>query len=310
MGGKSSRSAQRGFQGTTSKTLVGHKDTVLCCAFSPDGRLLATCSADQTVMVWEMRSFSTRGRLKGHSGDVMAVCFSPDSNLLLSAGRDATVILWDVKTGEAVYKARKHTKGIFHCAYSPDDNAQFATASEDMVVGLWTVQGSHMVKQDLVGHRDIVFQVCFSPDKVMLASCSNDKKIILWNRSSGKSVGKLKDPYSKVLTCQFSPDGTLIAAVVDGERVRIWNTIGGQVVNVLEGHHIEAITCCAFSPDGRHVATGSGDKTYAIWDVKDTEGLPVYHTKAHDNWIQTVAYSPSGKYLATGSSDHKVRLWV
>ena len=133
---------------------------------------------------------------------------------------------------------------------------------------------------------------------------------MLWNRNSGKQVGKLKDPYSRVLTCQFSPDGTLIAAVVEGERVRVWNVVLGEVVNVLEGHHIAPVVCCAFNPDGDIVATGAVDKTYALWQVRDVQPLPLYHAKAHTGGVQTVAFSPNGRYLATGSSDTTVRLWV
>ena len=170
--------------------------------------------------------------------------------------------------------------------------------------------GSRMERRELVGHKGIVFQVCFSPDKVLLASCSNDKTIIVWNRSSTKRVQKFKDPYSRVLTCQFSPDGTLIAGVVEGERVRIWNTITGDIVNVLEGHHIEPVLCCAFSPDGSLLATGAGDKTYALWSVTEVQALPVFHSKAHSSWVQTVAFSPDGRLLATGSNDKRVKLWV
>ena len=207
-------------------------------------------------------------------------------------------------------KARKHAKPILHCVYSPDDNYCFATASEDKTASIWHIEGARMIRRELVGHKDVVFQVCFSSDKVLLASCSNDKCIIVWNRSSYKRVGKLRDPYSRVLTCQFSPDSTLIAAVVDGERVRIWNVLLEEIVNVLEGHHIEPITCCAFAPDGSTIVTGSGDKTFALWNVSETQTLPFYHSRAHDSWVQTVAFSPDGKLLATGSLDKKVNVWA
>lgn len=219
-------------------------------------------------------------------------------------------MLWDPKTGKFLQKARKHRKGILHCDFSPDDNHLFATASEDKTVGVWEIQGPTMLQTEIVGHKSVVFQVCFSSDKVTLASCSNDKTIMLWNRRTGKRLSKLKDRYSRVLTCQFSPDGTLIAAIVEGERVRIWNTVRGEVVNVLEGHHILPILCCSFSPDGSTIATGSGDKTYALWKVGAVRKLPVHHAKAHDSWIQSLAFSPDGHYLTTASSDRKVNVWI
>ena len=220
------------------------------------------------------------------------------------------MILWDSKTGQFLQKARRHQGGILHCDFSRDDNRMFATASEDKTVGIWEIQGPKMQHREITGHKSVVFQVCFSSDGVTLASCSNDKTIMLWNRRTGKRLAKLKDQYSRVLTCKFSPDGTLIAAVVDGERVRIWNTMRGEVVNVLEGHHIFPILCCAFSPDGAIIATGSGDKTFALWKVSAVRKLPDYHAKAHESYIQSVAFSPDGHYLATASMDRNVNVWI
>ena len=204
----------------------------------------------------------------------------------------------------------KHLGGVLHCSFSLDNNLIFATASEDKMVGVWEIKGPRMERKELSGHKDTVFQVCFSSDNVTLASCSKDQRIILWNRRTARRLSKLRDPYSSIMTCQFSPDGTLIAAVVEGERVRIWNVIQGEVVNSLEGHHIEPVTCCAFIPDGSTIATGSRDKTFALWSTKKLRALPDYHTKAHEDWIQTLAFAPNGKMLATGSNDKTINIWT
>lgn len=316
MGGKSSKGKPRLIegvhQGVLHTTLEDHTDIVLYCCYSPDGKYLATCSADTTVVVWDARKMTRLRRLKdhGHRKEATAVCFSPNSSLLLSCGRDSKICLWDVKTGERKYANRLLRGPFMHCAFAPDTNNLWATASEERCACLWEVQGTRVSKQLLEGHKDLVYQVCFSTDKILLASCSNDQTVRLWNRSSGRLVRKLKDRYSRILTCQFSPDGLLIAAVVDGERVRIWSVTSGEIVNVFEGHHIEPVLCCAFSPDGKFLATGSVDKTYALWDMHQLHGLPTLHKKAHASGVQTIAYSPCGNYIATGSNDRKVNVWV
>lgn len=308
MGGGGSK--ERTFKGELCKTLVGHKDTVTCCAFSPDDRFLATCSSDRSIIVWDTSSFRARTKLSGHTGEVMAVSFSSDSSSLISCGRDTRVIVWNPRTGNMLQKAKKHGGAVLHCSFSLDNPLLFATASDDQTAGLWNIRDERLEMRPLMGHKGIVFQANFSPDKIMLATCGNDRKILLWNRSSGKRVSKLKDPYSRVLSCKFSPDGTLIAAIVDGERVRIWSTVQGEIVNVLEGHHIEPIVCCTFSSDGRTIVTGAGDKTFAIWEARETQAAPVYHAKAHDNWVQSVCFSANMKYLATASSDKLVKIWT
>ena len=90
MGGKSSKkgvATKTTYKGALAASVLGHKDVVLCCKFSPDGRLLATSSADRSVMVWDVPSFKRRHRLENehsHTEAVTGVSFSQDSTLLIS----------------------------------------------------------------------------------------------------------------------------------------------------------------------------------------------------------------------------------
>ncbi|KAL2915398.1 ribosome assembly [Polyrhizophydium stewartii] len=71
--------------------------------------------------------------------------------------------------------------------------------------------------------------------------------------------------------------------------------------------HTEAILSVCFSPDGKMLATGSGDTTVRIWDL-NTE-TPRFTLVGHKNWVQIVAWSPDCQMLASGSMDETIRLW-
>lgn len=80
--------------GRLLQTLSGHTDRVICMAFSPDKKLLATGSADRTIRLWNVRNGTLLAVLEGHTAPVRDLEFSPDGLLLASGSDDGTVIIW------------------------------------------------------------------------------------------------------------------------------------------------------------------------------------------------------------------------
>ncbi|KAH9503883.1 Notchless protein 1 [Bulinus truncatus] len=74
----------------------------------------------------------------------------------------------------------------------------------------------------------------------------------------------------------------------------------------LEGH-ADAVLHVAFSPDGRHLASGSGDTTVRFWDI-NTE-TPEHRCKGHQHWVLFLAWSPDGRKLASACKGGKICLW-
>ncbi|MDM3860927.1 MAG: hypothetical protein PT118_13995 [Aphanizomenon gracile PMC644.10] len=86
----------------------------------------------------------------------------------------------------------------------------------------------------------------------------------------------------------------------------ISNRFIGNLLQTLTGHS-ELVYSVAYSPDGQTLASGSGDNTIKLWNVKTGNLLQTLF--GHSNWVNSVAYSPDGQTLASGSGDNTIKLW-
>jgi WD40 repeat protein len=95
-------------------TLHDHTNGVRSLAFSPNGRILASGSDDQTIRIWDVRDGTCQKVLQGHTSRVCSVQFSPvDVNLpsdadpiLVSGSQDETIKLWNPTTGDCLKTLR------------------------------------------------------------------------------------------------------------------------------------------------------------------------------------------------------------
>ena len=82
----------------------------------------------------------------------------------------------------------------------------------------------------------------------------------------------------------------------------------GTNLSIYHGHSSEVgVLAVAWSPDGRRIASGSGDKTVQVWDAATGTSLRTY--RSHSYGVLAVAWSPDGRRIASGSGDKTVQVW-
>jgi WD40 repeat protein len=286
------------------RTLTGHNGQIWGVAFSQDGALLATASADSTARLWQTATGTYVRSLAGHTDEVNGVAFSPDGTLLATVSDDKTVRLWQAATGTLLSTLTGHTSRVWGVAFSPD-GILLATASDDKTARLWQVaSGTHV--RTLKGHNGPVVHVAFSPDGILLATASDDKTARLWQVASGTHVRTLNGHTGGLGGVTFSPDGALLATASNDKTARLWETATGANVRALNGHTNE-VWGVAFSPDGTFLATASRDQTVRLW--RTATRMHVRTLNGHTGPVSSVAFSPDGLLLASASHDRTVRLW-
>ncbi len=245
-------------------TLRGHGDSVDSVAWSPDGKWLATGSADKTAKVWDAASGQEQLTLRGHSKGVDGVAWSPDGKRLATRSGDKTAKVWDAANGRELLTLHVRGGRVDSMAWSPD-GIKLATGSADGEAEVWDVDSGQELLT-LRGHVKAVRIVAWSPDSNRLATGSWDGTARVWDAASGQERIVLRDRGNSVGSMAWSPDGKRLATGSVEGIAQVWDAVSGHELQALRGHG-EAVYSMSWSPDGKRLATASFDKTAKVWDA-------------------------------------------
>jgi WD40 repeat protein len=261
--------------GRELRRFQGHKNGVASVAFGPDGKTLASRSAfDHTVRLYDLSS----GR------ELRQIHLQPPGAVAAPGQR---VMVWggspEAWTGLAFSADGK----ILAVLVPASVNAGAAPGQAGSVLRLWDVATGKEVRRVGLPAQPGVASFALAPDGRAVATENNNGTVTVWEVASGKERARLGSPrvppapqamaglgvtvvtYAvgpTTTAIAFGPDGRTVIAPGPGWSLQAWDVVTGKERGRLKGHEGE-VTALALTPDGKRLASGSGDTTSLVWDL-------------------------------------------
>jgi WD40 repeat protein len=308
---------------------AGHGDTVRAAAFSPDGRFLATGSADGTARLWDVAAPQPaaphRGRWLVGGFNRPTVAFSPDGRRLAMPepwrGK-SRILICDIQSGRELVCKGEDQVFVTSVAFSPDGRWLVAGAI-DGVARLWDA-GTGEPGAVLRGHASRVVDARFSPDSRRVVTTSEDSTVRVWEPDTGREVLVLRKERASLRSAFFSPDGRqLLTGTVGpghsgsmGNQGWIWDAETGKELGTLGSRNSIAHLPLAWSPDGLLVLAPvvptsglpNGEAVHSV-SLCNATGRELCRLTGHTQSVTCASFSPDSRRVMTGSHDRTVRVW-
>lgn len=159
--------------------------------------------------------------------------------------------------------------------------------------------------KELVGHKEAVATVTYSPDGKQIATGSFDKTVKLWDAATLKEVRTLEGHNGMVLTVLFTKDGRLLSGGEDN-LVKLWQFASGPPPKPFPSAPA-VLKTLALSKDGKVLAGGGEDGVVRLYDVAAMK--PLRDITGHAGPVFAAAFSPDGARLYSTAADRTLRVW-
>lgn len=191
-------------------------DDVLNVCFSPDSRLLAVATLDNTVKVFFVDSLKLFLTLYGHKLPVLNISISSDSKLIATCSADKNVRLWGLDFGDCHKAFFAHQDSVMQVGFIPhpqeaDEVHRLFSASKDSVIKSWDGDKFEQI-QKMDGHHGEVWAMAISRTGETVFTASHDKSIRSWTIGDDlifleeEREKELEEMYESTLATQLDRD--------------------------------------------------------------------------------------------------------
>jgi len=279
--------------------LRGHRRGLTGIDFRFDGAMIATCSLDRTVRLWDPRAGEQiRCLMGGHRDWVRAVAFSPDGKLLASAGDDGAIRLWDPESGERKYRLHGHEDWVRGLTWSPDGRI-VVSGGRDGAVCLWEVSSLQQLAR-LGPFEGGISRIAFDPQGQWLA-VGRSGAVEIWDLETARRAQLIEISGARPVVA--AGPGNLLY-IGDDRGASAFSISKGCITSRYDGHG-GPVRAIAIHGNGKALITAGSDRAVRLWHA--VEGWEAHYFQFRQVRITGLAFHPGG-HIGIAFSDGNAQM--
>ncbi|WVQ98354.1 hypothetical protein IAU59_005477 [Kwoniella sp. CBS 9459] len=304
--------------------LPGHAEPAWCVTFNPTRNLLASCSTDRSIRLYSYTlpsasesselpssndskpSFSLNKVIEtDHKRTVRSVAWSPDGRTLASGSFDSTVGVWEevIPDSDAESDDDEGNHGVYKPAAALGDDAD----DDDGINGK---EKEWECVTTLEGHESECKSVGFSSDGALLASCSRDKSVWIWEvqpDADFECIAVMMEHSQDVKCIAWHPHEEILASASYDSHIHLAFDDPDSDWTIFQKAHAKLPPAPLTIPSTSSPALIAALVPSA--EEKAAEEKLVVPPLEEDETVWSLAWSPCGRFLASGGDTGGIRIW-